>query len=285
MPVFRTNDYGGNGLASGLSQGIALAQMLDEKKRRQGLASGVAKLQSGDETGWQEIAQNDPNYYLNYKAEQEKLANELEKQRIQRTFNKTNEMKNTEYLISLGYSPEEAMKMAFKQQKDVAQEMLDRQEAKQMVEDLDAVRTAEANYPQLEKNVNRLLELSPKATYTKAGQAVDSALKEIGITTEGAKARAEFESIVNNAVLPLLKQTFGSAFTAEEGLRLQKTLADPNASDKEKEATLRTFIEQKKADIETKKRKYGFYSKNKEETETNTPNGGSINGFKIERIE
>lgn len=67
MPVFRTNDYGGNGLASGLSQGMALAQMLDEKKRRQGLASGLANyIGAGDDeqlknTALQEMAKADPN--------------------------------------------------------------------------------------------------------------------------------------------------------------------------------------------------------------------------------
>lgn len=152
---------------------------------------------------------------------------------------------------------EEAIDLEFSPQKKTAEA-----EAKKYAEDLDAVRTAEANYPQLEANVNRLRELAPIATFTKAGKTRDFVAKEFfGSTTDGAKARAELESIVNNAVLPLLKQTFGAAFTAEEGLRLQKTLANPDASDIEKIAELDTFINQKKAEIETKRRKLKLYEK------------------------
>lgn len=109
--------------------------------------------------------------------------------------------------------------------------------------------------PQLEETVQRLSELGKKATYTMAGRAVDAARREAGADPrEGAVARAEYISLVDNQILPLLRQTFGAQFTQKEGESLKITLGDPNKSPEEKDAVLRSFIQQKKANIESLKR-------------------------------
>lgn len=107
-----------------------------------------------------------------------------------------------------------------------------------------------AQLPRLEQVVGQLSELGKKATYTMAGQAVNSTKRQLGMPVgEGAVARTEYISKVDNEILPLLRQTFGAQFTAREGDTLRNTLGDPNKSPEEKDAVLRSFIDQKKAQI------------------------------------
>lgn len=117
----------------------------------------------------------------------------------------------------------------------------------------------EANFPRLEEVTKQLSVLGQKATYTKSGQFRDTLMREAGrFPGESAVARKEYISKVDNEILPLLRQTFGAAFTQKEGETLKNTLGDPNASPEEKEAVLRSFIDSKKAQILTQKRRVGL---------------------------
>ena len=99
--------------------------------------------------------------------------------------------------------------------------------------------------------VGRLQSLAEDATYTSAGKLLDLGRKEMGMEPrEAAVARAEYTAIVDNQILPLLRDTFGAQFTNEEGLRLTRTLGDADKSPTEKAALLRAFIEQKERDIQ-----------------------------------
>jgi hypothetical protein len=103
----------------------------------------------------------------------------------------------------------------------------------------------------LEEVVRNLEVLADKATYTYAGQASDAVRKQLGAEpTESAIARSEYIAMVDNQVLPMLRDTFGAAFTVKEGETLRATLGDPNKSPAEKKAVLRAFIEQKRRDIQ-----------------------------------
>lgn len=105
--------------------------------------------------------------------------------------------------------------------------------------------------PGLEQVVSQLEVLADKATYTRAGQLRDYGMKELGMDpTESAIARAEYIAMVDNQVLPMLRDTFGAQFTVTEGETLRKTLGDPNKAPAEKKAVLRAFIEQKKRNLE-----------------------------------
>jgi hypothetical protein len=116
----------------------------------------------------------------------------------------------------------------------------------------------ESKLPELETAVQELSNLGKTATYTKTGQYRDTALRELGLpVTSGAVARKEYISKVDNQILPLLRDTFGAQFTEREGETLRKTLGDPNSSPKEKDAVLKSFIEQKRATIESTKRQVG----------------------------
>lgn len=105
--------------------------------------------------------------------------------------------------------------------------------------------------PGLEYVVGELDKLAEKATYTLGGQAVDWARKQAGMEPrEAAVARAEYIAMVDNQILPLLRDTFGAQFTVKEGEALRATLGDPDKSPSEKQAVLKAFIEQKRRDIE-----------------------------------
>ena len=131
--------------------------------------------------------------------------------------------------------------------------------AKERGEVLTDLARAEAAMPGLNDTVAELKELSQIATSTIGGRAWDAIVKESGFgATEGATARAKFIAIVNNQVLPLLKPTFGAAFTVQEGESLKATMGDPNASPEQKMAQLEAFIAQKYRDIQTKNRQLGI---------------------------
>lgn len=105
--------------------------------------------------------------------------------------------------------------------------------------------------PGLKSVVSELGDLAEKATYTTAGKLWDDVVRESGaMPTEGALARTKYMSMVDNQVLPLLRDTFGAAFTVQEGESLRATLGAPDKSPDEKKAVLEAFIEQKARDLE-----------------------------------
>ncbi|MGU3399228.1 hypothetical protein ACLBWS_05715 [Brucellaceae bacterium D45D] len=105
--------------------------------------------------------------------------------------------------------------------------------------------------PGLEKVVSDLDKLADEATYTTAGQAVDWARRQAGMAPRNsALARTKYIAMVDNQVLPLLRETFGAAFTLKEGETLRATLGDPDKTPAEKKAVLEAFIAQKKRDVE-----------------------------------
>ena len=111
----------------------------------------------------------------------------------------------------------------------------------------------EASLPGVKEAVGQLIELSNVATSTLGGRAFDFLVKESGFgSTKGADARAKLIAIVDNQVLPLLKETFGAAFTVQEGENLKASLVDPNASPSQKQQQLDAFLSQKERNIRTK---------------------------------
>lgn len=105
--------------------------------------------------------------------------------------------------------------------------------------------------PGLETVVSELRTIGDNATYTTAGQLRDTIRREAGAPVgDAALARTQYIAMVDNQVLPMLKDTFGAAFTVAEGDSLRATLGDPNKSPEEKDLILTAFIEQKRRDIE-----------------------------------
>lgn len=61
--------YAGNGLLDGITTGVGLRQRYDEMKRQRGLANGMRRVAEGDETGWQQVAENSPATYMQKQAQ------------------------------------------------------------------------------------------------------------------------------------------------------------------------------------------------------------------------
>jgi hypothetical protein len=134
----------------------------------------------------------------------------------------------------------------------------------------------EASLPGVKEVVEELLELSDIATSTLGGKAFDFVVKQSGFgATKGADAKAKIRAIVDNQVLPLLKETFGAAFTAVEGESLKASLVDPDASPSQKRLQLESFLAQKERNVRTKQ--------NQLETEVQ-PTGAGINEFSGFRV-
>jgi len=110
--------------------------------------------------------------------------------------------------------------------------------------------SVQGKMPGLRSVIDTLTSLADTATYTQSGQAMDSVKRELGLPVgQGAIDRAAYIAIVDNQVLPLLRDTFGAAFTVQEGESLRATLGNPNVSPAEKKAILDAFITQKERDI------------------------------------
>jgi hypothetical protein len=125
-------------------------------------------------------------------------------------------------------------------------------------ETLTEVSRAKASLPGLRDVVGELKELASIATSTIGGRLFNTASKELGFgSTKGGNARAKFVAVVNNQVLPLLKPTFGAAFTFQEGEALKATMGDPDTSPAEKMVQLESFIEGKAREIQAKERELG----------------------------
>lgn len=148
--------------------------------------------------------------------------------------------------------------------------------------DVGLLSSVESKMPGLEKVVADLEVLADTATYTTIGQMGDTARREAGLpATEAAVARAKYIAMVDNQVLPMLRDTFGAAFTVKEGETLRATLGDPNKSPAEKKAVLRAFIDQKKRDVAALRARTGGVGA------APAPAGGAvtIDGFTIEPVE
>lgn len=120
---------------------------------------------------------------------------------------------------------------------------------------------AQAHMPALESVVADLKKLAKTSSYTFSDKTADAVRRELGQNpTQGAIDRVSYVAHVRNAVLPLLRQTFGAAFTVEEGKLLLTTLGDPNQSPLEREAALDAFIEDKTRQLGVLQRQVEQYS-------------------------
>lgn len=118
-------------------------------------------------------------------------------------------------------------------------------------ENIAAAGSMGSKLPGLKKVVEELGQLAETATYTQTGKLWDDIMRETGqMPSEGALARTKYMAMVDNQVLPLLRDTFGAAFTVQEGESLRATLGAPDKSPAEKKAVLEAFIEQKIRDVE-----------------------------------
>ena len=116
-----------------------------------------------------------------------------------------------------------------------------------------------AQFPNLELVVERLSVLGKTATFTKLDRAKEAVLREAKLPVgQGAVDRAAYIAIISNEILPLLRDTFGAAFTEREGDTLKATLGDPDLSPDERDVVLKAFISTKASQIEVQRRRAGI---------------------------
>lgn len=169
-------------------------------------------------------------------------------------------------------------------QKDVAGAETEKAKGKGKGEAIVDYGSISSKMPGLELVIADLDKLAEKATYTMGGQVVDFGRRQLGMDPrEAAVARAEYISKVDNQILPLLRDTFGAQFTQKEGESLKATLGDPNKSPQEKQAVLRSFIEQKRRDVEALGVRSGEAAPAEGDNafSTDPQFGQVVNGFKI----
>lgn len=131
-------------------------------------------------------------------------------------------------------------------------------EGKDRGDDIVRLNFLDSNAPNIEATVNKLNELNKIATYTTGGLIADGVFRQMGWTVpKGATARAQAQSLIATTILPLLKPTFGAAFTEQEGDKLLATWGDPDASPEEKEMALQGMMYSVKLQGETLRRKLG----------------------------
>ena len=240
----------------------ALAEMAASEKMALDRQLAEAKLRGKVQSGSVPAALQLANAYLDARK-----TGDIERANAIEAFAKSRD-KNVQLVEGGGYVPLQGLPQALGQLKYAQQAATEQaktefeperkglvETAKKEAETGYGLREKEAVLPQLEDTVNKLSELGKKATYTYAGQAKDITRRQLGLpASEGSVARAEYISLVDNQILPLLRQTFGAQFTEREGQSLKITLGDPNKSPEEKDAVLRSFIDQKKKQIETERR-------------------------------
>ncbi len=142
--------------------------------------------------------------------------------------------------------------------------------AQNLAKDVDEYGNMASKLPELITTVNQLKDLGKKATYTKVGQIADEAKRQLGLPVgEGAVARTEYTAIINNQILPLLRDTFGAQFTEREGQALRESLGDVTKSPEEKSAVLDAFINQKVKNLQSLKNKINKTTLQAQKTQPN----------------
>lgn len=107
-----------------------------------------------------------------------------------------------------------------------------------------AFQNFEASLPQLEQTMGILYSVADRASYTLTNQGIDFFQNQLGFNPgDDAAARTYYENTVLNEILPLLKPTFGAAFTKTEGEWLLGTLGDINLSPTQKRAALQSRVD------------------------------------------
>jgi hypothetical protein len=219
--------------------------MKEKQARQKGLASGFTKVLNGDNTGWQEMANADPVATMNAWNSQKQLEKAQQITPYQMA------------MLGLKKQEIEAMKDSGKYT-DPYTRTLQQEEAKNVAETQQKAKALEANMPAFEEMAKQLNEVGKDSTYTLAGQGYDWVIRNLGLgATKGAEARERYKQIVNNELLPKLRETFGGQLSDAERENLLATLGNVDLTPQEREQAVKSFVESKKRQLEGYKRQLG----------------------------
>lgn len=275
--------YSGNGLLDGLSTGVGLRKVYDEMKRQRGLASGMAKVANGDESGWAEVAANSPETYLNYKKQEwerqhanditpyQQAMIDLKRQELADKDNRTTNMRDFEYFMSLTPEQQEKYNELHKSGEtninlSPYEKTLQMEQAKNRAETEQKAAALEAGLPAFEEMAKGLNTIGKDVSYTKPQQARDWVVRQLGMgATKGAAARERYKQMVANELLPKLRETFGGQLSDAEREALLATLGNVDLAPEEREQAVASFIESKRRQLDGYKRQLGEKVETKEE--------------------
>ena len=116
----------------------------------------------------------------------------------------------------------------------------------------DELEAAKIRFQNAQDITGQLKTLIDKATYSPVGRKLDRLANAFGVTTEGAEAEERYRQIVNNEMIPRIREYMGAAVTAEEGARVIGLLGDPTASKEKKRAALDSFLEAAERNLKNK---------------------------------
>lgn len=134
-------------------------------------------------------------------------------------------------------------------EKYAAEQAQKAQEEQKNQEDLDAAKIRYQNAQELVRQLNGLVD---EATHTPVGRKLDSMANFFGFTTDGAEAEERYRQIVNNEMIPRIREYMGAAVTAEEVQRVIGLLGDPTAAPEKKRAALNSFLEAAERNLRNK---------------------------------
>lgn len=180
------NPYAMPSGAGGLLSGFQIGRQLAKER---GLASGFAKIQAGDESGWAEAFNSDPVATMN--AWNTKQA--LDQKNLEKQFNTTNEIKNINDLIDRGYTQDDAVKLAYKQD-----EYTKEKQKQQAQAEIKAEQTAKASAGRLNRISDLLSGVEQNKDMLTPYSPVSSAL---GAATYGNYGMTDEEREVRGGLL------------------------------------------------------------------------------------
>ena len=250
---------GSDGLLRGLQTGIAL-------KKQRGLASGFSNyLNATDDSGrneaLQQMAEADPEATMGFINKKKKKAHKDDITPYQQA------------MLALKAKEIEAQQNSGSNLNPYEKTLM-MEEAKNRAEIQQKANALEAGLPAFEEMANQLNEVGKDSTYTLAGQGYDWALRNLGLgATKGAEARERYRQIVNNELLPKLRETFGGQLSDAERESLLSTLGNVDLSPKERQQAVASFIESKKRQLEGYKRQLGVSTQKENKSTKDDPLG------------
>lgn len=139
--------------------------------------------------------------------------------------------------------------------------------------------------PGLNEFGNRLYQLADIATYTKTGELRDGFMRQFGFDPgDAARAKAEATTMIDTEILPLLKPTFGAAFTVKEGEWLRATMGDQNLSPPEKKAQIEARMASWQRHAERLARRIGVDAPSKDTFKIEQQGGDKFKGVSTEEL-
>lgn len=117
-----------------------------------------------------------------------------------------------------------------------------------------AVTKAKTRMPEVMSTVDRLHELSQKADFSLKDRGVNFMREQVlgKEATEGSLAATEYRRVVEMELLPSLSDIFKGPISDSERESVMAMLGNPNDTPEQKRAALKSYIEKKKQQIESK---------------------------------